>query len=46
MFDSSKTKIENMIDNGYNYIWDCGNFVFVKDYMHSTCEVNSIEYGR
>lgn len=31
-FDPNKTEIENMVDNGYNYIWDCGNYVFMKKY--------------
>lgn len=28
IFDSNKTEWENMQENGYNRIWDCGNFVF------------------
>jgi hypothetical protein len=28
-FDSSKTEEENMIDNGYTKIYDCGNLVFL-----------------
>lgn len=31
-FDPSKTEMQNMALNGYNYIWDCGNYVFMKDY--------------
>ena len=31
-FDPAKTEVENMLDNGYDYIWDCGNYVFVKMY--------------
>ena len=31
-FDSSKSEWENMNDNGYNRIFDCGNLVFVKKY--------------
>lgn len=31
-FDPSKTEMANMLDNGYNVIWDCGNYVFVKSY--------------
>lgn len=27
-FDSAKTEWENMIDNGYDRIWDCGNSVW------------------
>lgn len=29
-FDSSKSEWENMKDNGYNRIFDCGNLVFLK----------------
>ncbi len=32
MFDSNKTEIVNMQANGWNRIWDCGNYVFVKKY--------------
>ena len=28
-FDPSKTEFENMIDNGWDRIWDCGNAKFV-----------------
>lgn len=28
LFDSDKTEYENMIDNGYNRIYDCGNLVY------------------
>ncbi len=31
-FDPNKTEWENMKDNGYNRIWDCGNWVFLKEY--------------
>ena len=31
-FDESKTEVENMLDNGYYRIFDCGNLVFVKEY--------------
>jgi hypothetical protein len=31
-FDASKTEMENMFDNGYRVIFDCGNMVFVKQY--------------
>jgi hypothetical protein len=31
-FDSTKTEWENMIVNGYDRIWDCGNKVFIKKY--------------
>lgn len=29
-FDKNKTEAQNMFDNGYRRIWDCGNYVFVK----------------
>jgi len=32
LFNENKTEWENMKDNGYNRIWDCGNLVFVKEY--------------
>lgn len=32
-FDPNKTEMENMVANGYDYIWDCGNYVFVKNYV-------------
>lgn len=31
-FDPSKSERENMKDNGYYRIYDCGNLVFVKEY--------------
>jgi very-short-patch-repair endonuclease len=31
-FDSNKTEWENMVENGWNRIWDCGNMVFEKIY--------------
>ena len=31
-FDPNKTEYENMRDNGYFRIFDCGNLVFVKNY--------------
>lgn len=31
-FDSNLTEWENMKANGYDRIWDCGNYVFVKKY--------------
>ena len=31
-FDESKSEIENMRNNGYHRIFDCGNLVFVKNY--------------
>lgn len=30
-FDKKLTEYENMKNNGYDRIWDCGNLVFVKD---------------
>ena len=36
-FDPSKTEIQNMLDNGFNYIWDCGNYVFIKRYALEDC---------
>lgn len=30
-FDPEKTEYENMLDNGYDRIWDCGNKVFYMD---------------
>ena len=32
-FDKSKSEWENMAESGYNRIFDCGNMVFVKDYI-------------
>ena len=34
-FDPSKTEVQNMHENGYHRIFDCGNLVFVK-YMEKT----------
>jgi hypothetical protein len=31
-FDESKTEVENMIENGYHRIFDCGNLVYEKVY--------------
>ena len=31
-FDESKSEWQNMQDNGYDRIFDCGNLVFVKSY--------------
>ena len=28
-FDPNKTEIENMIDNGYYQIFDCGNLIYI-----------------
>lgn len=28
IFDDSKTEWENMIDNGFDRIWDCGNLIY------------------
>lgn len=32
-FDQTKTEIENMRDNGYKRIFDCGNLVYEKKYI-------------
>lgn len=32
-FDSSKTEQQNMLNNGYDMIFDCGNLVFMKNYI-------------
>ena len=31
-FDENKSEVENMKDNGYLRIFDCGNMVFIKEY--------------
>lgn len=31
-FDPKLSEIENMVNNGFDRIWDCGNKVFVKEY--------------
>ncbi len=31
-FDPEKTEVQNMYDNGYNRIWDTGNYKLVKEY--------------
>ena len=31
-YDENLTEVENMINNGYNRIFDCGNLVYVKEY--------------
>lgn len=31
-FDPNKTEWDNMVENGWNRIWDCGNLVFEKKY--------------
>lgn len=36
-FDPDLIELENMKANGYSWIWDCGNYVYVKTY--DTCEV-------
>ena len=28
--DTSKTEYENMLEQGYDRIWDCGNVIYVK----------------
>ena len=32
-FDPEKTEVENMLDNDYRRIFDCGNLVFLKEYI-------------
>ena len=32
VFDPNKTEYENMANNNYDRIWDCGNHIFVKDF--------------
>lgn len=32
IFDNSKTEAQNMFNNGFRRIWDCGNYVFHKFY--------------
>ena len=32
IYDETKTEAQNMADNGYYRIWDCGTTVFVKTY--------------
>jgi hypothetical protein len=34
-YDPLKTEWENMVDNGYDRVWDCGNRVFEKLYNYS-----------
>lgn len=31
IFDSNLTEYQNMLNNGYNRIWDCGNLVYIKN---------------
>lgn len=31
-FDPSKTEVQNMLENGYEQVFDCGNLVYVKTY--------------
>ena len=31
-FDESLTEVQNMYNNGYNRIFDCGNLVYGKEY--------------
>jgi hypothetical protein len=35
-FDTNKTEIQNMIANGFNAIYDCGNKVYIKEYNYAT----------
>lgn len=30
IFDPMKTEYQNMLDNGYKRVWDCGNYKFIK----------------
>ena len=32
IYDPNLTEVQNMFNNGYRRIWDCGNYVFVKEY--------------
>lgn len=32
-FDENKTEYENMLDNGYDRIWDCGQYKYFKTYI-------------
>jgi hypothetical protein len=29
IFDKSLSEYENMLNNGYNRVWDCGNYKFI-----------------
>ena len=31
-FDPNLSEVQNMVANGYNRIFDCGNMVFIKEY--------------
>ena len=33
-FDPDLSEMENMSANGYTWTWDCGNYVYVKQYIH------------
>ena len=35
IFDESLSEWENMKLNGYDRIWDCGNYVFMKEYSYA-----------
>ena len=39
-YDENKTEMQNMTDNGYHCIFDCGNLVFVKNYCQK-CMIES-----
>jgi len=43
MFDPNKSEFENMIDNGYLRIYDCGNNVFIKQYENEKGETKCME---
>lgn len=38
-FDETQTELENMRNNGYACLYDCGNRVFVYDSSRGRCEV-------
>lgn len=42
-FDENKTEWENMKDNGFDRIWDCGSMVFVKTYADGVMVDNVVE---
>lgn len=40
-FDPSLTEWQNMINNGYDRVWDCGHRVFVKEYEQNREDVKT-----